>query len=127
MILMTKREIKSLLEISKTYGISVDMPWNYIAKYNNQSGMWHMESMDTDNPHSFDGDMSEILDMYGDLWRMSEDNCILLLVGIKMGSSYETLGGTVFKYEYGRLNAYNCLGEHIIKDYEDLRKFFEED
>ena len=127
MILMTKREIKSLLEISKTYGISVDMPWNYIAKYNNQSGMWHMESMDTDNPHSFDGDMSEILDMYGDLWRMSEDNFILLFGSIITGSSYETLGGTIFKYEYGRLNAYNCLGEHIINDYEDLRKFFEDD
>ena len=71
--------------------------------------------------------MSEILDMYGDLWRMSEDNFILLFGSIITDSSYETLGGTIFKYEYGRLNAYNCLGEYIINDYEDLRKFFEDD
>ena len=125
-MLMTKREIKSLLEESKTCGVPVEMPWNYIAKYN-KDGMWHMESMDTDNPYSFDGDMYEILDMYSDLWRISEITYMFLLMTIKEDSSYETLGGTVFKYEYGRLNAYNCLGEHIIKDYEDLRKFFEDD
>ena len=127
MQLMTKREIKSLLEESKTCGILVEMPWNYIAKYKG-SGIWHMESMDTDNPHSFDGDMTEIMDMYSDLWRMSEENCRFLLVTIKMDSSYETLGGTFFMYQHGILTAYNCLdGGHIIKDYEDLRKLFEDD
>ena len=127
MQLMTKREIKSLLEISKTYGISVDMPWNYIAKYNNQSGMWHMESMDTDNPYSFDGDMYEILDMYSDLWRISEITYMFLLMTIKEDSSYETLGGTVIKYGVDKLIARNCNCVTFIKDYEGLRKFFEED
>ena len=79
MQLMTKREIKSLLEESKTCGIPVEMPWNYIAKYN-KDGVWHMESMDTDNPYSFDGDMYEILDMYSDLWRISEITYMFLLM-----------------------------------------------
>ena len=126
MQLMTKREIKSLLEESETYGVPVEMPWNYIAKYNND-GMWHMESMDTDNLHSFDGDMSEILDMYSDLWRLSEVNYIFLLMTIKDESSYETLGGTVLKHGESGLIASKCNCVRLIDDFEDLRKFFEDD
>lgn len=126
MQLMTKREIKSLLEESETCGVPVEMPWNYIAKYNND-GMWHMESMDTDNPYSFDGDMTEILDMYRDLWMISEITYMFLLMTIKEDISYETLGGTVINYGVHELIARNCNCVTFIKDFEGLKKFFEDD
>ena len=127
MTLMTKREIKSLLEWAMNDGVPVDMPWNYIARYNAGSGLWHMEDMDEDDTYSFNGDMSYILDMYGDLWRFSEFHYKFLIDSIKENSSYETLGGTVFEYGKDGLIADDWFGVHHLNGYEDCKRFFEED
>ena len=128
MALMTKKGIRALMCDAIRSGEVVDMPWEYVMKFDDDRYVFHMHRIDEDYPYDFDAQWEDIISMYEDLWIGNERTYRYAIDCAISEDGYVTLDGVELKYDLdsGTLFADDMQTITPIHNLEEFRRFMED-